>query len=253
VSREQGSARAPGFARAAWAIALREAASFFRLPSGWITLALWQAVSAAGFLLLALRPGEPATMRGFFALAGWLALPVAPAVSMRLLSEEYRSGTIEPLWGAPISEWAIVWGKFTGALLFLGALMLSTAPYPIALALASDPAPDLGPILAGYLSLALLGTLALSIGLVASACTSGQSLAFLASAFAMLLILLVPVVPPAMVPEALRPALGALLIGVRLDDLAKGVIDLSHVVYFVSISAWLVLVAGLVLRLRRLA
>ncbi|TVQ63808.1 MAG: hypothetical protein EA378_00765 [Phycisphaerales bacterium] len=235
----------------ALAIATRELRSFFRLPVGWVVLALYAALTGAVFALDTLRPGEPATMRAFFATAGILLMAVGPAVSMRLFSEEIRTGGIEPLATAPVGDLALVLGKYLGSVLFLGAILLPTLAFPIALAILSDPKPDPGPIVAGYLALALLGCLVLAVGTAASALTSSQTLAFLAT----LLVLLGFTLATSRLPAQLDPRLGELFAGwsptARLRDFARGVIDPAHAVYFLALSGVALSVAWGAVRGRR--
>ncbi|MEA5557620.1 ABC transporter permease [Nodularia spumigena] len=232
-------------------IAWREYLSFFRLPVGWIVIALFLLLTGAVFALGVLVPGQASTMRPFFAISGWLLLPVVPAVSMRLFSEELRTGTIEPLLTSPVRDGVIVLGKFLGAACFLLSMLLPTLVFPLTLAVVSDPRPDPGPILAGYLSLVLLGLLNLSIGTLASACTSSQTLSFLATLFILLGLLLVPMIPLAMLPMLVQELLSLVSITARLGDFAKGIIDTSHVLFFLCISAWLLTLATLALQSRR--
>lgn len=232
-------------------IAIREFRSFFRLPVGWIVIALFLFLTGAVFATAILAPGQPATLRPFFAIAGWLMLPVVPAVSMRLFSEEFRTGTIEPLLTSPCRDGALVLGKFLGASMFLLAMLLPTLAYPLTLWIVSDPTPDPGPIAAGYLSLLLLGMLALSIGTVASACTSSQTLAFLATLFVMLGMLLVPSFPIQNLPLWAQRFLNAVSLAPRMGDFAKGVIDTDHIVWFAASTGWLLVLATLALQSRR--
>ncbi len=232
-------------------IALREFRSFFRIPVGWIVIALFLLLTGAVFATAILVPGQPATLRPFFAIAGWLMLPVVPAISMRLFSEEFRTGTIEPLLTSPIRDGSLVLGKFAGASMFLLAMLVPTLAYPLTLWIVSDPSPDPGPIAAGYISLLLLGMLALSIGTVASACTSSQTLAFLATLFVMLGMLLVPSFSTQNLPLGAQRILNALSLSPRAGDFAKGVVDTGHIVWFVASTGWLLVLATLALQSRR--
>jgi ABC-2 type transport system permease protein len=236
---------------AALAIAARELSSMFRLPVGWVVVALYALLTGCVFGLVILLPGQAASMRVFFAISGWLLLPVVPAVSMRLLSEEYRAGTIEPLLTSPVSDAAVVIGKYLGACAFLVLMFVPTLAHVAILAALSDPRPDPGPILAGYLSVALVGALYLSVGLLVSALTSNQTLAFLATLFILLMIVMLGLVPGERLPEWARPVLNALSIRARLDDFAKGVIDTANIVFFLGASAWFVTLAALALQSRR--
>ncbi len=233
-------------------IAGREMGSMFRLPAGWIIMALYLLLSGIVFAGAILIPGQPASLRAFFALSGWLLMPVIPAIAMRLFSEEYRSGTIEPLMTAPVDDWSLVLGKYLGGCGFLVAMLAPTAVFPIALWMLADPRPDVGPVLSGYLSLVLQGMLYLAIGLLASSLTSNQTLAFLLTLFAILGLLLLSALGPqaadqfpARGAELVRRAVAAVSIEARVSDFARGVLDPANVVFFLSLTA-LVLTLGVV-------
>lgn len=234
------------------AIASREFRSFFRIPVGWIVIALYLFLTGVIFAISSLVPGEPATLRGFFVASGFLMLPIVPAVSMRLLSDEFRSGTAEPLMTSPVADASIVLGKYLGGAGFVVALHLPTLVYPAILLGISDPAADPGPIAAGYLSLLLLGLLYLAVGTLASALTSNPVLAFIGTLLFLVIVQLVTSesVAPSL-PEPLGHVLLRLSIPQRLDDFAKGLIDSTHMVFFLSVSAWFLVLAVVALESRR--
>jgi len=235
---------------ALWAIAIREFRSFFRIPVGWVAIALYLFLAGLIFAERILIPGEPSSLRYFFGISGFLLLPVVPAISMRLFSEEYKAGTIEPLMTSPVGDASIVLGKFLGAALFLGAMLLPTLLYPVILHVISDPKPDVGPVLAGYLSLALLGLLYLAVGTLASALTANQTLAFLGTFLFLLLYTLVTSDAVGLPPDIARWA-GQVSLSPKLGDFAKGVIDTAHVVFFVTASLWFLALAYIAVQTRR--
>lgn len=235
--------------RALCAIASREFASFFRTPIGWVIIALYLLLSGIWVSFDTIRPGEPASLRLFFATSQWLLLIVAPAISMRLISEETRAGTIEPLMTAPASDWAIAYGKFAGALAFLVVLLAPTLVYVALLAVVSNPDP--GPILAGYLGLVCLGMLYLGVGLLASALTRNQVVAFLATLFFFLLMWFATTQGAFLLGPPFDKPLFALSITLRTADFAKGVIDSGHVVFFLAATVWSVSLAAIALEWRR--
>ncbi|MBX3353118.1 MAG: ABC transporter permease subunit [Phycisphaeraceae bacterium] len=235
--------------RGVLAIASREFAGFFRQPMGWVVIALYLALSGAVFALGSLQPGSPATLRGFFAVSTWLLLFVAPAASMRLLADEQRVGTLEPLMTSPVSDWAIVVGKYLGAAGFLLAMLAPTLVYVGVLEVFADP--DYGPIGAGYLGLVLVGALYLSVGLLFSTLTDSQIVAFLASLFFFLLLRIATLQGAAYLGDPWAQYLYPLSIDMRMGDFAKGVIDTSHVVFFLVASAWFLVLSGAMLTLRR--
>ncbi len=235
------------------AIARRELASFFRLPAGWFTVAFFLLLCGCVFALVVLAPGQASSLRAFFGAAGWLLLPVVPAISMRLLSEESRSGTLEPLLASPAGEASIVIGKFLGGAAMLALMLIPTLVYALVLMKVSPRPPEVGPLVAGYLSLLLPGLLYLSIGLFCSALTNNQTLAFLATLCILLAVMLGAALAPAVAPARLLPVIAWVSFDSRIQDFAKGVIDLRHVGFFASCSVVPLALAGVVLRSRRLA
>lgn len=233
----------------AGAILWREYASFFRIPLGWIVLSLFLVVAGVVFGFSAIRPGQPATMRSFFELMWWLLALLAPATSMRLFSEEMRTGTIEPLLTSPVSEFAVVVGKYGATVLFLLTLLAPTLIYVGVLEWLSRP--DYGPIAAGYLGVILLGMLYLAVGCLASSLTASQPLAFLGTLFVLFLVEVLASFVAPIAPDLVRRLLFALSPSVRLGDFARGLIDTSHVVFFIAASVWLLVVTTVVVQSRR--
>jgi ABC-2 type transport system permease protein len=233
------------------AIATREYRSLFRVPVGWVVIALYLFLTGVVFVSSVLIPGEPASLRYIFGISGWLLLPVMPAVSMRLLAEEFRSGTIEPLMTSPVGDASIVAGKYLGACLFLATMLAPTLVYAGILMSVADPRPDPGPMLAGYLSLLLLGMLYLAVGTLISALTSNQTLAFLGTFLFLLLALLATGELAGRLPPQTARILVRLGLGGRMEDFARGVVDSAHVVFFLSVSAWFLVLALIAVESRR--
>ena len=230
-------------------IALRELASYFRAPIGWVVVAAFVFVSGLTVAFTTLRPGEPATMRDFFALSHWLLLMIAPAISMRLFSEEIRSGTIEPLMTAPVSDWQTALGKYLGGVLFLLVMLAPTLGHVALLEWVADP--DYGPILAGYCGLLLVGVLYLAVGLVMSSLTANQMAAYLGTLFFFLVLLFATSQGARLAGPPWDSYLMAAAPGARIDDFARGVIDTRHAVFFLGISAFFVVLGVVSLESRR--
>ncbi len=237
--------------RLTWAIAWREFGALFRVPVGWLVLALYAGLWGGMFVQFVLVPGAPATMRPLFATAAWLMLPIAPAISMRLVSDELRTGSYELLATSPASDLSLALGKFMGAGLFLLTLLACTLPLVGVLLALSNPMPDPGPMLAGYLSVTLLGLLFLSVGLLASSLTASQTLSFLGAMLALFVWLLATTAGRARAPEGVADVLASMAITDRLEGFAKGVIDTGDVGFFVVLTGWFVLAASICLGVRR--
>ena len=230
-------------------VARREWGSFFRTSSGWVIIALYLLLSGFWFAFGALEPGAPATLRAFFGVSQWILLIVGPAISMRLIADERRSGTIESLSTAPVSDWEVVIGKYAGAVGFLLTMLSPTLLYVLLLEAVSDP--DYGPIVAGYVGLLLVGMLYLSAGTLFSALTENQVVALLATVFFFLVLELVAVQGGRMLGPPWDTRLFALSVLLRVGDLSKGVIDSAHVAAFVGASAWFLVLAVAALEWRR--
>lgn len=231
------------------AIALREYLAFFRTASGWIIIAMFLLLTGYAFAAQSLVAGAPATMRPLFSTGQWLLLLVAPAVSMRLVAEESRSGTLEALSATPIGDGQLVLGKFLGAALFLVTMITPAGVFWISLETLSDPEP--GPALTGVLGLVLLGSLYLSAGLNFSVLTKSQPVAFLLTvAFFFGWHLAATHGASNLGSPWDRVAFG-LSISERLQDFAKGVIDTGHLVFFGVSTGFFLILAAVVLESRR--
>jgi ABC-2 type transport system permease protein len=235
--------------RALLAITGRDYASMFRVPVGWVVLALGAWITGSGFVAFTLVPGRVATLREFFIWCWISLLLLAPAISMRSFSEEKRSGTLETAMTAPVPDGVLVLGKYLACVLFLVTMLLPSLVCVGVLEGVSRP--DYGPILSGYLGVVLVGMLYLAIGTLSSVCTSSQMLAFLAAVVGLILLDLVPWV---LAPRLGEPWAGLLLKVCpvfKLSDFREGLIDTGHVVFFLAASTWFLVLATVVLQSRR--
>lgn len=230
-------------------IAIRELASYFRSSIGWVSIALYLLLSGLWIAFATLRPGEPASLRAFFGVSQWILLIIAPAISMRLIADEKRTGTFEALVTAPVSDWQIVLGKYLGAVAFYLAMLCPTLVYVGVLSLVADPDP--GPIVSGYVGLLLVGMLYLAAGLFTSALTENQIVSLLSTVFFFVILELITSIGARWVGPPFDEALFAFSIFLRVADLAKGVIDTAHVVTLLVASAWLVIMTVVAVESRR--
>lgn len=234
------------------AIARREFVSLFRVPVGWIVIALFLLLTAIEFVSRTIQPGQPATMRDFFTTAAVLMVPLAPAISMRLFAEEIRTGTLDTLRTAPVADGAAVLGKFLAALGYLACLLLPSLVYPVILStIATEPGLDWGAVAAGYLGLALVASLYLAIGTLASTCTGSQTLAFLGTLVAIVMLSILSTTVAAQAPSWLADALVQLSVSSRMGDFARGLLATQHLIFFVSATALALTLATASLYARR--
>jgi len=229
-------------------IAGKELRSYFVSPVAYIVAAFWL-IATGFFFFVSVTLGREASLRNVFGVVLILLLLIAPALTMRLLAEESRTGTLELLLTAPVRDWAVVLGKFLGALGLYAVMIGLTLFYPILLVLYNGN-PDWGPIWSGYLGLLLLGMLFLSIGLFASALTSNMMVSAVI-AFVLLLLLFVISQLSQNIGAGLGDLLTKISVSDRFDPFERGVIDLRDIVFYVSASALVLFLTIQVLEARR--
>jgi len=156
----------------------------------------------------------------------------APLLTMRLIAEEARSGTLELMMTQPIREVELVVGKYLGSAIFLLFMIAVTLYFPALLMKFGNP--DKGPILSGYLGVILQGLAFLAIGLVASSLTQNQIIA-VAVSFVTLLGLWLADLFARFAPGPLGQVFQYISITQRFQDLPKGVIDTKDVLFFISV------------------
>jgi ABC-2 type transport system permease protein len=230
-------------------IARRELAGYFYSPIAYVAMTLFLLATGALFWT-DFQPGRPAGLRTIFEWMVWLLVFVVPVLSMGLLAQEWSSGTFETLMTAPLSETQVVLGKFAGSMLFLVFLLAPTLLYVAMLSLYARP--DLGPILAGYLGIVLVGGLYSAIGLFCSSLTRSQMVAAVSSASVLFVVTIVPWW------AVTRTPLGGFWrrvadqgVFARYADFSKGVIDLAHVAFFLAATAVVLFLTVKVVESRR--
>lgn len=213
-------------------IARRELTNFFYSPIAYVVICVFVLMAGLMFLSTVFSPGQPAALRPLFFWLVWILVAIVPAISMRLLSEELRSGTIEPLMTSPVSDVQVVLGKWLGGLGFFAVLLAPTLVYLALLAAFSEP--DYGPIITGYVGLLLVGALYMAIGTFASVMTRNQIIAFLVTVFIILMFTVATYFLPEHLPARWAQALYYVNVNEQYEDFAKGLIDTSNFVYFFS-------------------
>ncbi|MDR3575155.1 MAG: ABC transporter permease [Anaerolineaceae bacterium] len=159
-----------------------------------------------------------------------------PAITMRMISEENRSGTMELLLTAPIRDSELIVGKWLGGFLFILTILIVTWIYPIVLNLLVKPGIDQGILITGYLGLALLMAAILSIGVATSSFFSNQIAAFFACSGVLLILWLINL--PAQATGETAGLLNYLALSEHFyNTFLLGVIDLKDVIYYLSVTA----------------
>ncbi|MFA5995248.1 MAG: ABC transporter permease subunit [Patescibacteria group bacterium] len=182
----------------------------------------WQNVFLAG----------QTSMRDFFTLIPWFFLILVPALSMRLWSEENKQGTIETLLTLPVSDVHLVLAKFLSAASFVAVVLLCSLPLPITLSRIGNL--DWGPVIGSYLGAWLLGCAYLALGQWLSALTKNQIVAYLVTAAIAFVFLLLGTSAIASGDGVFAKLCYTLSTQTHFASLAKGIISVRDVIYYLS-------------------
>ncbi len=228
------------------AIAQKELKSYFASPIAYVVLGFFALTFGYFFYALLLyfdQSGARAAMGGqavnvneglirpVFLNVTVILLFILPLITMRTYSEEKRSGTIELLLTAPLTDLQIIMGKFFGAMGLYAAMLGVTAIHVGALYGVGKP--EWWPIATTYLGLLLMGGCFISLGLFISSLTKNQIVAGMIT-FAVFLMLWVINWIASFMGPTLQAVLNYLSITDHLDDFTKGILDTKHLVYYLS-------------------
>ncbi len=222
-----------------WTIAKKELRSFFDSLIAYILLGAF--LIFTGFLtwIYGLGGGSDIFMRGqadlrvFTEVAYWVLVVFIPALTMRLLAEERKTGTIELLLTKAVTNRQLVLGKFLACVLMIGIALLFTLPYYITITTLGDV--DHGVIICSYLALLLMSAAYIGIGLFASSITDNQIVAFLITFFLGLIFLVVLRFTTATLSGSMGSILNYLNFHTHYEGIARGVLDTKNLIFFFSI------------------
>lgn len=232
-------------------IARRELKALFDNPAGYVLLVVFLVMNGFLFFRQAYLTSS-ATLRPMMDILPWLFLFFVPAVAMRTLAEDARTGQLEVVLSQPITELQLLAGKYLGATFFLWIALLCTVPISLGLSLGAEM--QWGAVVAQYVGAMLLAAGLAAVGVWASGITRSQITAFIVAVAVMFILVLVGLNP---LVVGLPPQLGiiAARLGVlsHFDSIGRGVIDLRDVVYFLSLAAIFLTLAYAALMARKLA
>lgn len=233
----------------------RELASYFATPLAYVFIVIFLFLANAfTFYLGHFYESGQADLYPFFYFHPWLYLFLIPAISMKLWSEERKSGSIELLMTQPVELWEAVLGKFLAAWIFTALALALTFPLWITVNYLGSP--DNGAILTAYLGSLLLAGGFLAIGSCMSALTRNQVVAFILAVVACFMFLLAgfPLVLDVFrswAPQPLLDAIASLSFLTHFESIAKGVIDLRDLLYFAMLIGFFLLATAITLELRK--
>jgi ABC-2 type transport system permease protein len=240
---------------AIYAIARRELEAYFATPVGWLCLFGFVGLTGLFFALMvseysyqstqaAMSPNMMADLSlseyliaPFFANTAVILLLLCPALSMRLFAEDRKQRSLELLLASPLSTTEIVFGKYLGALGFVAVLLFGTLHYVVLLYWLTDP--DAGVIGASYAATFLLAASFMAVGMLTSAFTESQVVALVTS-FGLLLSLWVLSWVEGFAGESVGGVLTYVSVLSHLEEMAKGLVHLEDVVYYLSFIGFFV-------------
>ncbi|MCS7003777.1 MAG: ABC transporter permease subunit [Cytophagales bacterium] len=218
-------------------IAKREFAVFFDSLIGYVLLVAFLGISGFFTWLYGntIFIMNQANLQVFFAVAYWTLFFFIPAITMRTLAEEMKTGTIELLLTKAVSENQLILGKYLSCMMLIAVALVATLPYYFTIEMLGDA--DKGAVFGGYIGLFLLSSAYVAIGIFASSLTNNQIVAFLISLFVGLFFHLLFEIISANFTGNLGKILNYFSASQHFESLGRGVIDSRDIVFFVSLTA----------------
>jgi ABC-2 type transport system permease protein len=216
-------------------IARKELVSFFDSLIAYILMAVFLGIS--GFFTW--WYGGDVFMRGqadlssFFNIAYWTLFFFIPALTMRTLAEERKTGTLDLLLTKAVTDWQVVFGKFLACLALIALALACSLPYYITIARIGDV--DHGAILTGYLALLLMSGAYIAVGVYASSLTNNQIVAFLVALLIGIVFHILFQVAAPNFTGLIGQLLEFLSTGSHFDSMSRGVIDSRDLLFFFSL------------------
>ena len=258
--------RIPKIARAIaniWIVFMREFKSYFASPIAYIVMTVFLVVigwvTLSGGLTFGDFQGDffdrgRNDLEPMFKALPWLFLFFVPAIAMRLWAEERQVGSFELLMTLPMNTNEILLGKFFGAWAFTTIMLVATFPFPIVLSFLGEP--DIGQIIASYIGAILLAGAFLSIGTFVSSLTRDQIIAFIAgifiSGFFVLLGSQASIEFLTKIDHTLARVAGRIALSERFDSIAKGILDIGDMFYYIVFIGFFNYLTIISLKLKRL-
>ena len=224
-----------------WAVCKKELRQFFSSLTGYIAIIVFLLLNG---LLLFVFPGTDilafgyATLDKFFELAPWILLLLIPAITMRSLADEFRTGTFEILQTTPLSRVQLVGGKYLASLIVVVVALLPTLLYFLSIQrLSGQGGIDTGATIGSYIGLFFLSSVFTAIGICCSSFTSNAVVAFIGAAFACFLLYSGFGAVSQLPVFAAGADYYMEMIGIDFHyrSISRGVIDTRDLVYFLSV------------------
>lgn len=230
-----------------WPIFKRELRAYFDSPTAYVVIIVFLLVTGWFFTTNFFMVAQ-ADMRVAFGIIPFIFIFITPAITMRLISEERKTGTMELLVTMPITDVEIILGKYLASVVLLGGMLLPTVIYAISVSILGDV--DAGPVMGGYLGLILMGAAYLAIGTFGSSLTESQVVAFIMSWLMVFVFFLLDKMLFLM-PNWLVTPMEYLSIEYHFQNISRGVIDTRDIIYYLSLITLTLFLAARSLAARR--
>src|ERR1700722_16541786 len=176
---------------------------------------------------------KQASLQSFFDTAYWTLFFFIPALTMKMLAEENKSGTVELLLTKPVTNWQVLWGKFLACFMLIFFALLCTLPYYITIVNLGKV--DTGVVLCGYLGLLFMSAAYIGIGIFASSITNNQIVAFLVALFIGIFFQVLFGIFAPNLNGTFGEVMNYLSLSSHYEAVSRGVVDTRDLVYFGSI------------------
>jgi len=236
----------------------KEIRNFFSTITGYIVIIIFLIVNS---LFMWVFPGSYnifdggyATLDTLFTIAPWVFLFLVPAVTMRMFSDEKKSGTIELLLTRPLSDFQIIFAKYLAALVLVLFSLIPTLIYFYSVYHLGNPVGniDIGGTWGSYIGLFFLAAIYIAIGILSSSITDNQIIAFI---FGMLLCFLIYIGFDFASELAVFKSIDGFILNIGINEhyksMSRGVIDSRDIIYFISVIAFFLLITKTILQSRR--
>jgi len=236
-----------------WTIAIREFRAFFDSLIAYFLIIIFLGLTGVFTWLPVFNSdvffSQQASMQPFFAISYWAMFFFIPALSMRMLAEENKTGTLELLLTKDVTDWQVVLGKFLAVMLLVIVALLFSLPFYFTIAWLGPI--DHGAVICGYLGIILMSAAYAGIGIFASSITSNQIVAFLLALLIGLLFLMIFGGLATSVGGTLGKVFNYMSISTHYESMSRGVLDTRDIFYFLSIAGLGLLMAETVLSKRK--
>lgn len=229
-------------------IMLKDLKIYFISPIAYTILTIFLLISGYFFVLILFHSQE-CSMHYVFGNMSFTLLFIIPILTMRLISEEKKTGTIEILMTSPIKEIELVLGKFLSCFILFAIMIFLTLLYPILLLIIGNP--DKGPLITGYIGILLLGLSFISIGIFCSSLTKNQIVAAVLCFGLLLLIWTFGWVANESKNQIIKNIFQYICLLEHFNDFQKGIIDTKNIVYYLSFTGFFIYLTTKIVELKK--